>query len=127
MPSRIERSARAGLALDCLLGDRRERLVGDCEIDALHLEQPLVLLHQRVLRLGQDPLERRLVEVLERGNDRQSPDKFRDQPVFQQVLRLDVAEDLTGLAVFRRDHLGGKADAPPARITEQGSAPSIKN
>src|SRR5262249_6772554 len=24
--------ARAGLALDCLLGDRRERLVGDCEI-----------------------------------------------------------------------------------------------
>jgi hypothetical protein len=34
-------------------------------VNALHLEQPPVLLHKRVLGLGQDALERRLVEVLD--------------------------------------------------------------
>src|SRR6266568_8505298 len=53
-------SARAGLALHRLLGDSPERLIGKGEIDALHLEQPLVLFHQRVLGLGPDALERHL-------------------------------------------------------------------
>src|SRR5690606_27168712 len=46
--------ARTGLALDRLLGDRLQRVVGQLEADVLHLEQPLVLLDQGVLRLGQD-------------------------------------------------------------------------
>jgi hypothetical protein len=32
--------------------------------------------------------------VLERIHDRQSADEFRDQAIFQQVLRLDLTEDL---------------------------------
>jgi hypothetical protein len=44
-------------------GDSAERLVGKGKIDALHLEQALVLLDERVLRLGEDALERRLVKV----------------------------------------------------------------
>src|SRR5437879_5467996 len=50
-------SARTGLALDRPAGDRAKRLVGEGELDILHFEQPLVLLDQRVLRIGQDLLQ----------------------------------------------------------------------
>ena len=95
-------AARPGLAFDRLAGDGAQRLLGKAEVDALHLEQPMVLLDQRVLRLDQDALERRLVEVFEGGKHRQAPDELRDQAVLQQVLRLDLAEDLARLAVLRR-------------------------
>ena len=58
--------------------------------DVLHLEQALVLLDQRVLRLGQDLHQRRLVEVFERRDHRQTADEFRDQAELQQVFRLDA-------------------------------------
>ena len=70
--------------------------------DSLHLEQPLILLHQRVLGLGQDELERGLVEILKRRHDRKAADEFRDQAVLEQVLRLDVAEDLALLSILGR-------------------------
>jgi len=65
-----------------------------------HLEQPLILLQQRVLRMGQNELQRGLVEIFERGNDWKSADEFRYQAVFEQVLRLDLAKDL---ALLSRD------------------------
>jgi hypothetical protein len=68
--------ARAGLAVDGLAGNGAQRLLRKREIDRFHLEQPLMLLHQRVLGLGENELERRLVEVLERGHHRQSADEF---------------------------------------------------
>ena len=80
------------------------------EIDPLHREQLLILLHQRVLGLGQDELERGLVEILKRRDDRKAADEFRDQAVLEQVLRLDVAEDLALLSILGRDDLGGEAD-----------------
>ena len=43
---------------------------------------------QRVLGLGQNELERRLVKILERRYDRKAADEFRYQAVFEQVLRL---------------------------------------
>ena len=52
-------AARAGLALDRLLGDRDQRIVGEGQLDILQLEQLLILLDQRVLRLGQDLHQRR--------------------------------------------------------------------
>src|SRR2546425_2683712 len=110
-------AARAGLAVDGLAGNGPQRLLRQREVDRLHLEQPLVLLHQRVLWLGENELERGLVEVLERGNDGQSADEFRDQAVFQEVLRLDLTENFAGLAVLRRQNLGAETDRrrPPAR------------
>src|SRR5262245_48538641 len=42
-------------------------------MDPLHLEQPLILLYQRVLRMGQNELKRGLVEILERRYDRKAP------------------------------------------------------
>src|SRR5262249_22557267 len=103
-------AARAGLALDRLARDRAERLVGEGQLDVLHLEQALILLDQRVLRIGQNLLQRGLVEILERRDHRQAADEFGDQAVLQQVLGLDVTEDLAGAAVFRREHLRTEAD-----------------
>ena len=68
------------------------------------------MLDQRVLGLGQDALECRFVEVLEGRHHREPADELGDQPVLEQVFGLHLAEDLAGLAVLRRDHLGGEAD-----------------
>src|SRR6516162_1772343 len=108
-------SARPGFAIDRLPGDGAECFLGHSEIDPLHLEQLLILLHQRVLGLGQDELERGLVEILKRRDDRKAADEFRDQAVLEQVLRLDVAEDLALPSILGRDDLGAESDrARPA-------------
>src|SRR5260370_22968749 len=70
----------------------------------------VALMHQRVLGLGQNELERGLVEILERRCDRKTADEFRDQAVLQRVLRLDLAEDLALLSILGRDDLGAEAD-----------------
>src|ERR1700760_3517606 len=103
-------ATRAGLALDRLSGNRAKRLVGEGQLDILHLEQPLILLDQRVLRIGEDLLQRSLVQVLERGDDRQTADEFGDQAVLQEVFRFDVTENLASTAIFRRHHLRGETD-----------------
>jgi hypothetical protein len=107
--------ARAGLASDRLPGDGAECFPRHSEIDPLHLEQPLILLHQRVLGLGQNELERGLVEILKRRNDWKAADEFRDQAVFEQVLRLDLPKYLALLSILGRDDLGAETDrARPA-------------
>ena len=102
-------AARAGAPLDRLLGDDVQRFVLEGQIGVLHLEQPLVLLDQRVLRLGQDLLQRLFVEILERRDDRQTADEFGDQTEFQQILGLNLAEDFAGAAVVGRLHLGARS------------------
>jgi hypothetical protein len=62
-----------------LAGDRAKRLVGEGRVDVLHLELPLVLFHQRILGIGEDVLQRGLVEVFQHSDDRQTADEFRDQ------------------------------------------------
>src|SRR6202051_4271782 len=107
--------ARPGLAVDRLPGDGAECFRWHGETDPLHLEQPLILLYQRVLGLGQNELERGLVEILKRRYDRKAADEFRDQAVFKQVLRLNLAEDLTLLSILGRDDFGFETDrARPA-------------
>src|SRR5262249_54450696 len=59
--------ASAGLAINRLAGDGAEGLLGEGEINRLHLEQSLVLLDQRVLGLRENELQRRLIKVLKRG------------------------------------------------------------
>src|SRR6516162_3210493 len=67
--------------------------------------------------MGENKLERGLVEIFERSHDGQSADEFRDQAIFQKVLRLDLAENFASLAVLRRQDLGAKANRgrSPAR------------
>jgi hypothetical protein len=52
--------------------------------------------------LGQNKLERGLVEILKRRDDRKAADEFGDQAVFEQILRFDFAEDLTLLSILGR-------------------------
>ena len=47
-------AAGAGLALEGLVGDRDQRVVGEDELDAVELEEALELLDERVARLGED-------------------------------------------------------------------------
>ena len=99
----IERRPRAPVLRSiAFLAIERQRLVLEGQLDVLHLEQALILLDQRVLRLGEDLDQRRLVEVLERRDHRQAADELGDQAELQQVLRLDLAEHLAGAAVVRR-------------------------
>ena len=64
----IARSAAgAGAAQDRLVGDRLERVVGELELDAVELEELPVLLHERVLRLGEDVDQRAACRGCARG------------------------------------------------------------
>ena len=111
MPSMIERRPRAPVWRSIALrATDDERLVLEGELDVLHLEQPLILLDQRVLGLGEDPLQRVLVEILERRDDRQTADEFGDEAEFQQIFRLHLAEDVAGAALVGRLHGGAEAD-----------------
>ena len=90
----------------------------------VHRLSTLILLHQRVLGLGQDELERGLVEILKRRYDRKAADEFRDQAVFEQVFRLDVAEDLALLSILGErssSAMGGGQDGvgPRSRVVSQ--------
>src|SRR6185437_5230223 len=75
---------RASLALDRLAGDRAERLIGESQFDILHLEQTLILLDQRILRIGENLFQRSFVEILQRHDHRQSADEFRNQTILQE-------------------------------------------
>ena len=74
------------------LGDRLEGVVGEPQLDVLVLEQLLVLPRDRVARLRQDLDQRRLVELVQRADDRQAADELGDQAVLDQVLRLELLE-----------------------------------
>ncbi len=92
MPPGSTQAAGAGLALDALLGDRNECIVGEAQFHLLHLEQLLVLLEQRVLRLLQDLDQRLDVEVFQRRDHRQTADEFGDQAELEQIFRLGLTQ-----------------------------------
>ncbi len=62
----------------------RSALLGERELHPLELEQLLVLLDQRVLRLGQDGDEILLGEIVEGREHRQAADELRDHPELGQ-------------------------------------------
>ena len=74
----MDQPARAGLPLDGLPGNGVKRVVGELQLDVLHVEQLGVLLDQRVLRLDQDLDQGGFVEVLQRRDHRQTADELRD-------------------------------------------------
>jgi len=112
------KAARACPSKDGALRNGAHRFFLEAQLDALHLEHALVLFHQCVLRFREDALERRLVEIFQRRDHGKTTDEFRDQAVFEQILRLDLAEDLALFAILRgmvsallhRHRLSGTAD-----------------
>src|ERR1700722_2892644 len=101
-------AAGACAALDCLLRDHSQRLFLNRQVGILHLEQPLILLDERVLWLGQNLLQGVLVEILKGSDDGQTADELGNEAEFQQVLRLDLAEHFARTSVVRRLNLGRK-------------------
>src|SRR6266480_696451 len=85
-------AAGAGAAQVRLVGDGLQRVGAELQVHAVELEQPPVLLHQGVARLGQDLDERLPVQVVHAGDDREAADEFRDHPELQQVLWHYLAE-----------------------------------
>ena len=85
-------AAGTGAALQRLVGDRVERVVGEHEVDVVELEELLELLQQRVLRLHEDAHQRVLVEVVHGADDGETADELRDQAELQQVLGQHAAE-----------------------------------
>src|SRR3954447_2317471 len=102
-------SASAGLALESLLRDLRERLLGEDELDRVVGEEALVLAHEGVLGLGQDLDEIVALELVHGRDDRQAADELRDQPVGEQVFRHHLREHLRGLVRVLRADLGAES------------------
>src|SRR6266705_817240 len=102
----------SGLSRQGFLGDRLQRLGTHFQIHSLHAEQPLILLDESVLRLGQYLDQGLLVEFHERRHDRKPPDELRYQPVLDEVFGLDRAQDLADvLAVLQAPHVRTEAYA----------------
>src|SRR5262249_34113176 len=103
-------TTRARLADDRTLGNRLQRVIVERQLHIFHLEEALILPHERVLRLGQDVHEGLLVEVLKRRDNWQAADELRDQAKLEEVLRLDPLEDVAGAAIIFRTHISAEAD-----------------
>src|SRR2546426_252105 len=105
--------ARAGPPLERLPRDGRHRVIGELQADLLEVEVLLVLLDDRVLRLSENPDEGRLVEVVERRDDRQPADELGDEPVLQQILGLDHRQEVAHPALLAPLDLRAEAHAGP--------------
>ena len=105
-------AARAGLALQRLAAIACSASSRNSSSAPSISNSLLILLDQRVLRLGQDLDQRVLVELIERRDHRQAADQFRDQAELDQIFGLHVVEHVAAVRP-RVDvaHLGGEADA----------------
>src|SRR5882724_10063194 len=120
--------ARARLALERLARDRREGAVGEAEVHAFHLEELLVLPGEGVLRFLQDADQRRLVELLEGGDDREPAHELGDQPELEQVLGLHLVQEVAHGALVLAAYIGAEAhsldpDAPADDVVEADEGP----
>lgn len=113
---------------------RSERAFRELQLHAVHVEQALVLLDQAVARLGENVDERVFVELVERGDDGQATDEFRDQTELEQVFGLHLREHIAELELFLRFDVGTEtqgvlADATLNDVVEadEGSAADEEN
>src|SRR5262249_27335506 len=80
-------------------------------------------------RLLQDSYQRRLVELLERRDDRQATHELGNQSEFQQVLGLDLMQDVTCRALVLASDIGAEAhsldpDPAPDDVVEPYECPA---
>src|SRR5688572_4729333 len=101
----------ARAALERLSRDGGHRVVGELETHFLEVEVLLVLLDDRVLRLLEDADERRVVEVVQGGDDGQPAHELRDEAVAQEILGLDHRQQVPHAAILVALDLGAEAHA----------------
>src|SRR5919201_1426609 len=102
--------AAARLTLERLVGDLPEGVLGEDELDRVVAEEPLVLLDERVLRLGQDLDEILALQLMHSRHHRQPADELRDQPVREQILRHHLAQQFRRLDRVLRADVSAEAD-----------------
>src|SRR5687767_2493307 len=102
-------AAGADVALERLLGDRLEGVVGEAELDALEAHDGLVLADQRVLRLAENLDQGGLVELTQRGHDGQTADELGDEAEADQIFRMRLREQLAGLPLLLRGDVRAEA------------------
>ena len=105
----IIRPASADLALDRLARHRLQRVVRELQLDVVEVELLLILLHQSVLRLGENLDQRAFVEFVQHAANRQPADKLRNQSETNQIFRLHLRQRF-GMAVRAGLNLGMKAE-----------------
>ena len=72
-------------------GDRPQALVGEAQVDAVHLQQRLVLAHHRVGRAGHDQVQVVLGQRLELDTHGQPAEELGEEAVVEQLLLGDAA------------------------------------
>ena len=93
----------AGPAQQRLLGHRLEGVLGELQLHAIELEDPLVLPGQGVLRLHQDPDQGVLDRAATRAHDREAADELGDEAELHEVLGQAVISTTgTILTIFAR-------------------------
>ena len=107
----IDRRPRAPVSrVERLVGDRPQRVLGEVEIDVVVVEEALVLLDERVLRLGQDLDEILALQLMHRRQHRQAADELGDQAEVEEILGHHLREELGAVGVALRRDLAAEAD-----------------
>ena len=70
------------------------------QLHTIVAEQLLVLLHQRVLRLGEDTHQILPGQPLQGGDDRHTAYQLGDDTELQQIVGLDLLEQFAGMAIY---------------------------
>ena len=94
-------SACTRLPGDSATSNGCQSLWREVELNALHVEQLLILFQQGILGLCEDLDQRRLVQVFQCRDDWQTPDEFRDQAEALQIFGLSVTKDFANTSLFR--------------------------
>ena len=91
----IDRRPRAPVSRSwAFLAIALQGLVGELQVGLFHREQLLVLLGQRVLRLGEHADQRFLVERRQGADHRQAADELGDHAELDQVVGVDLRQRL---------------------------------
>ena len=102
------------LVLDGLVDDEVEGLGRECQVDAVHLKQFLILADDGVLGFGEHPAEGVAVKRLEMGEHRQTAYDFGDEAERLEVLRSHIPEEIVAVNSFAgrvavANHMGVEA------------------
>ena len=100
----------SGVALNGELRDRPDRAVVELKVSAVHSDELLVLLDERVLRFGENPDESRFIEAVERDDDRKTTYELRNETVLDDIMRGDVLEETLLQLLFLRLYLACEPD-----------------
>src|SRR5581483_777305 len=90
-------------------------IVGELELDAIELEELLVLLDERVARLGQDLHQGSLIERRHARNERQAADELRDQTEVHEVFRTHLGQYVVSVGLTPGSGLDPEAEGLLAR------------